>query len=140
MNAVIIEDEYLAASELERLLGEVAPDVAILAKLDSVSESVKWLRKNKVDVIFMDIHLGDGQSFDIFEQVEITVPVIIFSGESKGHHSTMGEYYKSQITTYCEHHVFRKGGHMLFFIEYEEFNEILESFIKRCNDSVTKIS
>ena len=71
---------------------------------------------------------------------EITVPVIIFSGESKGHHSTMGEYYKSQITTYCEHHVFRKGGHMLFFIEYEEFNEILESFIKRCNDSVTKIS
>ena len=68
MNAVIIEDEYLAASELERLLGEVAPDVAILAKLDSVSESVKWLRKNKVDVIFMDIHLGDGQSFDI-EQV-----------------------------------------------------------------------
>ena len=71
---------------------------------------------------------------------EITVPVIIFSGESKGHHSTMGEYYKSQITTYCEHHVFRKGGHMLFFIEYEEFNEILENFIKRCNDSVTKIS
>ena len=79
MNAVIIEDEYLAASELERLLGEVAPDVAILAKLDSVSESVKWLRKNKVDVIFMDIHLGDGQSFDIFEQVEITVPVIFIT-------------------------------------------------------------
>ena len=52
----------------------------------------------------------------------------------------MGEYYKSQITTYCEHHVFRKGGHMLFFIEYEEFNEILENFIKKCNDSVTKIS
>lgn len=79
MNAVIIEDEYLAASELERLLGEVAPDVAILAKLDSVSESVKWLRKNKVDLIFMDIHLGDGQSFDIFEQVEITVPVIFIT-------------------------------------------------------------
>lgn len=65
MNAVIIEDEYLAASELERLLGEVAPDVAILAKLGSVSESVAWLRKNRVEVIFMDIHLGDGQSFDI---------------------------------------------------------------------------
>jgi response regulator of the lytR/algR family len=79
MNAVIIEDEYLAASELERLLGEVAPDVAILAKLGSVSESVAWLRKNKVEVIFMDIHLGDGQSFDIFEQVEITVPVIFIT-------------------------------------------------------------
>lgn len=79
MNAVIIEDEYLAASELERLLGEVAPDVVILAKLGSVSESVAWLRKNRVEVIFMDIHLGDGQSFDIFEQVEITVPVIFIT-------------------------------------------------------------
>ena len=69
MNAIIIEDEYLAAAELERLLGEVAPEITILTKLDSVSESVKWLKKNKADVIFMDIHLGDGQSFDIFEQV-----------------------------------------------------------------------
>ncbi len=79
MNAIIIEDEYLAAAELERLLGEVAPNMTILTKLDSVSESVKWLKKNKADVIFMDIHLGDGQSFDIFEQVEITVPVIFIT-------------------------------------------------------------
>ncbi|MEQ2909260.1 LytR/AlgR family response regulator transcription factor [Butyricimonas faecihominis] len=79
MNAIIIEDEYLAAAELERLLGEVAPEITILTKLDSVSESVKWLKKNKADVIFMDIHLGDGQSFDIFEQVEITVPVIFIT-------------------------------------------------------------
>ena len=79
MNAIIIEDEYLAAAELERLLGEVAPEITILPKLDSVSESVKWLKKNKADVIFMDIHLGDGQSFDIFEQVEITVPVIFIT-------------------------------------------------------------
>ena len=79
MNAIIIEDEYLAAAERERLLGEVAPEITILTKLDSVSESVKWLKKNKADVIFMDIHLGDGQSFDIFEQVEITVPVIFIT-------------------------------------------------------------
>mgnify|MGYP001124836697 FL=1 len=79
MNAIIIEDEYLAAAELERLLGEVAPSMTILTKLDSVSESVKWLRKNKADVIFMDIHLGDGQSFDIFEQVEVTAPVIFIT-------------------------------------------------------------
>ena len=79
MDAIIIEDEYLAAAELERLLGEVAPEITILTKLDSVSESVKWLKKNKADVIFMDIHLGDGQSFDIFEQVEIVVPVIFIT-------------------------------------------------------------
>lgn len=79
MNAIIIEDEYLAAAELERLLGEVAPEITILTKLDSVSGSVKWLKKNKADVIFMDIHLGDGQSFDIFEQVEVTAPVIFIT-------------------------------------------------------------
>ena len=79
MNAIIIEDEYLAAAELERLLGEVAPEITILTKLDSVSESVKWLKKNKADVIFMDIHLGDGQSFYIFEQVEVTAPVIFIT-------------------------------------------------------------
>ena len=79
MNAIIIEDEYLAAAELERLLGEVAPEITILTKLDSVSESVKWLKKNKAEVIFMDIHLGDGQSFDIFEQVEVTAPVIFIT-------------------------------------------------------------
>ena len=79
MNAIIIEDEYLAATELERLLGEVAPEITILATLDSVSESVKWLKKNKAEVIFMDIHLGDGQSFDIFEQVEVTAPVIFIT-------------------------------------------------------------
>ena len=79
MNAIIIEDEYLAAAELERLLGEVAPEITILTKLDAASESVKWLKKNIADVIFMDIHLGDGQSFDIFEQVEITVPEIFIT-------------------------------------------------------------
>lgn len=61
MNAIIIEDEYLAAAELERLLGEVAPSMTILTKLDSVSESVKWLRKNKADVIFMVFIWGTGR-------------------------------------------------------------------------------
>lgn len=45
MNAVIIEDECLAATELETLLKEVAPDIKIEVKLDSVADSVKWLEK-----------------------------------------------------------------------------------------------
>lgn len=61
---------------------------------------------------------------------DIEVPVIIFSGESKGHHSTMGEFYQTQIKTYCEHHKFTSGGHMLFFIEHQKFNGILEKFIR----------
>lgn len=61
----------------------------------------------------------------------LQIPVIIFSGESKGHSSTMGEYYASQIKSYCEHHKFEEGGHMLFFIKDKEFNEILERFIQK---------
>lgn len=79
MNAIIIEDEPLASMELEKILGEVAPEVKVLARLESVRESVAWLRVNKVDLIFSDIHLGDGQSFDVFRQVEVTVPVIFIT-------------------------------------------------------------
>lgn len=79
MNAIIIEDEPLASMELEKILGEVAPEVKVLARLESVRESVAWLRENKVDLIFSDIHLGDGQSFDVFRQVEVTVPVIFIT-------------------------------------------------------------
>lgn len=79
MNAAIIEDEPLAIAELESLLAEVAPDVRIVARLDSVAESVRWLCENSADLLFMDIHLGDGQSFDIFASVEISAPVIFIT-------------------------------------------------------------
>lgn len=62
---------------------------------------------------------------------ELTVPAIIFSGESLGHRATMGEHYASLIPTYCEHHVFASGGHVLFMAEAETFNQKLEDFIAR---------
>ena len=61
----------------------------------------------------------------------LPIPVIIFSGESKGHSATMGTYYETLIPGYCEHHKFKEGGHMLFFIKYKEFNELLEKFIQK---------
>ena len=78
MNIVIVEDEIPAAEKLERYLFRYDPDIRVLAKLQSVSESVAWFKENlnQVDLIFMDIQLIDGQSFAIFEQVEITKPII----------------------------------------------------------------
>ena len=77
MRALIIEDETAAARNLEAVLREVAPGVEILATLESVAESVEWLQSNpQPDLLFMDIHLADGDSFRIFESVEITAPVI----------------------------------------------------------------
>lgn len=79
MNAIIIEDEPLAISELENILNEIVPDIKIVARLDSVRESVRWLQGNQADLIFSDIHLGDGQSFDIFRQVDVKSPVIFIT-------------------------------------------------------------
>ena len=79
MTAIIIEDEALAARELESILKKLAPEIEIVARQDSVRGSVQWLKENQVDLIFSDVHLGDGRSFDIFGQVEIKAPVIFIT-------------------------------------------------------------
>ena len=77
MDIIIIEDERRAANMLERLIGEVDPSMCIVAKLESVRESVEFLRKNRdISLIFSDIQLGDGLSFEIFEKTELTCPII----------------------------------------------------------------
>ncbi len=77
MKALIIEDEVLAAQSLQKLITEVAPDTEVIATLQSIDESVAWFDENPMpDLVFMDIHLADGSSFTIFEQVQITCPVI----------------------------------------------------------------
>ena len=77
MKALIIEDETAAAINLEALLRKVEPSLQIEAVLESVGESVEWLSSHPMpDLIFMDIHLADGESFRIFDRVEIDCPII----------------------------------------------------------------
>ena len=77
LRAVIIEDETAAAVNLQAILREVAPDVETVATLESVAESVEYLRSRpRPDLLFMDLHLADGDSFRIFGAVEVDVPVI----------------------------------------------------------------
>ena len=77
MKSLLIEDETAAARNLAAVLREVAPGVQIVATLESVAESIEWLRSNpQPDLLFMDIHLADGDSFRIFGAVEVTAPVI----------------------------------------------------------------
>lgn len=80
MKIVIIEDEPLAANRLISLLKAYSEDVEILAHLDSVKKSAQWLLNNPVpDLIFMDIQLGDGVSFEIFGIVNIQCPIIFIT-------------------------------------------------------------
>ena len=77
MNVLIIEDEPLAAERLENLVKEIVPGVVISGKIDSVKKSSAWLKINTApDLILMDIQLADGLSFKIFEDCEVTCPVI----------------------------------------------------------------
>jgi len=77
MNVVIIEDEKFAADHLEKMILKYDKNIKIAAKLESVEESTKWFRQNdEPDLIFLDIHLEDGLSFSIFEEVKITSPII----------------------------------------------------------------
>jgi DNA-binding LytR/AlgR family response regulator len=77
MKTIIIEDEQLAARRLENLVKTIDPTIEIVAKLESVKESVEWFKTNpQPDLIFLDIHLEDGLSFSIFEQVKVNSPII----------------------------------------------------------------
>jgi DNA-binding LytR/AlgR family response regulator len=77
MNILIIEDEALAARRLKKLLLEYDPAIVVLDVIDSVEDAVFWFKDNpQPDLIFMDIMLADGQSFEIFEHAEVKTPVI----------------------------------------------------------------
>lgn len=76
LNVLIVEDESVAADRLESMIHEIAPDFTVLAKIGSVKESVKWLMTNTADLIFLDIQLSDGSSFNIFDQLSVQTPVI----------------------------------------------------------------
>ena len=77
MKVVIIEDEHLTAQRLEGMLKKYDAQIEVLAELPSVAESIEWFKMNPdPDLVFMDIHLEDGQSFSIFDTLNLEVPVI----------------------------------------------------------------
>jgi two-component system response regulator LytT len=76
LNIVIIEDEKITADNLAKLIVRIEPGAHIMGILASVKQAISWLSVNHADLIFMDIELGDGQSFEIFEQINVKSPVI----------------------------------------------------------------
>jgi len=77
MTILLIEDEALAARKLSALIRAYNPTYHILATLESVADAVAWLSSHShPDLIFLDIHLADGNGFDIFDRTTVHVPVI----------------------------------------------------------------
>jgi DNA-binding LytR/AlgR family response regulator len=81
INAIIIEDERPALENLVDTLADIADDVQVIARLGSVRESIDYLSQQPAaDLIFSDVQLGDGLSFEIFNQSGIRIPVIFITG------------------------------------------------------------
>ncbi len=81
MKIAIIEDEPKIAESLKLILMEIDPSIYVMKILSSVKSSVEWLRVNQssCDLLFMDINLTDGLSFEIFNQIESNTPIVFLT-------------------------------------------------------------
>lgn len=76
-NILIIEDEEAAVRRLSKMVQEAMPDANILPALASIESAISWFKSNPApDLILSDVHLADGQSFEIFRQVQVPTPII----------------------------------------------------------------
>ncbi len=123
MNAIIIEDEKLVAKELMFKIAEVEPELKILEVLPSVKTALNWFANNaEPDVVFADIQLADGVSFEIFERFKLTCPIIF-------------------ITSYNEYAIkaFKVNGidYLLKPVEPEDLEKAIEK-AKKVNKNLAK--
>lgn len=77
MKVVILEDEKSAAENLIYHLSEIDHSIEVAMVIDTVSEAIDYSNTNpEIEIAFFDIHLADGNSFDIFQEVKINTPII----------------------------------------------------------------
>lgn len=77
MKVLIIEDETAAARNLQSMLESIEPDIEVVGITESIIDTIDWFAENPMpDIVFMDIHIADGESFRIFDSVDITAPII----------------------------------------------------------------
>src|SRR5215203_3004733 len=80
MKILIVEDEELAVKKLKKTLLSVDESATVVGEADSIKSTVSWLQSNpSPDLILMDIELADGQSFEIFNHVQVKSPVIFIT-------------------------------------------------------------
>lgn len=84
MKVVILEDEALVAKDLQKTLLEIDTSIDIVVILQSLAQAIKWFKNNQTpDLVFLDIQLSDGVSFDLFKSVPLTCPIIFTTAYSE---------------------------------------------------------
>ena len=77
MKALILEDEQLAVNRLQRMIREVAADIKVVAIFETINDTAEYLSRHlDIDIIFLDIHVADGNSFELFKMVDVKSNVI----------------------------------------------------------------
>ena len=147
MRILIIEDEKWTAKDLSDTLQKVEPTVEIVALLHSVEEALTFFKQGdlRIDLIFSDIELGDGLSFDIFKKIENNVPVIFctaYQQYSLEAFNTMGIDYilkpfneASIAKTLKKYQAFKKG----FSSSPAQYETLLSLLTSDLNKSVPSI-
>jgi len=81
ITAIILEDELLASNRLTRMVKELDPEIQILEVFESISETEKYYKSvdEHPDILFLDIHVADGNSFELFNQIEIQSKIIFIT-------------------------------------------------------------
>lgn len=121
MNILIIEDEHLTAEDLGDILMNVIPDVKLVKILNSVEESLEFFKeKHEIDLIFSDIQLGDGLSFDIFNKITPLAPIIFCTAYD--------EYALNAFETYGIHYILKPFNSKKIEEAIEKYKQLKSNF------------
>lgn len=129
MTVAIIEDFYPDANTLSKTLKSLNPNIHIACTLVSVSQSVKWLSENKPDLIFSDIELSDGYSFEIFRKLKTPTPIIFCTA--------FDQYMLEAFDTYAISYIIKplnKDKLQKVLLKYDHFKDVFNN--KKLNDAV----
>ena len=125
MNAVIVEDEKLSAEHLTLLLHRLDIDIKVINYFDSVKATSKAFNEGlQADLLFLDIHLADGNSFEIFPKTKIDIPIIFTTA-----------YDNYAIQAFKQNSV----DYLLKPISLTDLRFTLEKFKKQQEDVIRKI-
>jgi DNA-binding LytR/AlgR family response regulator len=80
MNILVIEDEKISSDRIKKIVENISSENRVIAQIYSVAEGLEWFEENQEpDLIFSDIQLGDGTSFEIFEDNQVEAPIIFMT-------------------------------------------------------------
>lgn len=132
MNAIIIEDEKLSAEHLQTLLKKIDKQIHVVAIYDSVKSTLAAFDKGvSADLMFVDIHLADGLSFDIFSKLHSNIPVIFTTAYD--------EYAIKAFKVNSIDYLLKPIGLSDLKIAIEKFQKLRQAFQPAAIEDITKV-